>query len=190
MYRALPDALSLLRIPCAISVTVLYSGREKWRFEAAVGVIAIALATDFLDGAIARKYCLTSEHGYILDGLGDRAMYIGLFLAFLVEHKIGLVATWLLIFREVAIYAVRLFSGRWFSANQSVRFLSLLHAGLVRMWILCIIVADGLVLFADSGQFMLKWLAFASTGLLLATLIVAYYSLISHMLAILATTDL
>lgn len=189
MYKFIPNLLSLSRIPCAILLIVLYSGTERWRFEAALAVIAIAFATDFLDGVIARKFGLTSKYGYILDGLGDRAMYIALSLVFLVHQKIGLIATWLLIFREVAIYAARLFSDGWFEANKSVRFLSKLHAGFLRLWMLLILVEDGIFLYSGIYPLRFRGFAQAQTTLLTIALLVSYYSLFRHLWAVLATTD-
>jgi phosphatidylglycerophosphate synthase len=171
-------------------VVVLYSEREQWRFIAAITVVAVALATDFLDGALARRFGLESKHGYILDGLGDRAMYIGLFLAFLTQRKIGLLATWLLIFREVAIYATRLLSSQWFEVNKSVRFLSRLHAALLRMWILSVLAGDAASLYAGFDSDRIRAFQLAQSSLLFTALLIAYYSLLRHLGAILATVDL
>jgi len=190
MNKSLPNLLSISRIPCAILVIVLFSEREKWRFEAAITVIAIALATDFLDGALARRFGLASKHGYILDGLGDRAMYIAIALAFLVQQEIGIIAAWLLIFREMAIYATRLLSSGWFEANRSVRFLSRLHAGLLRMWILSVLAGDGAFLYANLDPLKIRYFALVQTTLLGVALLVSYYSLLRHLWAILAAADI
>lgn len=190
MYKSLPNLLSLSRIPCAILVIIVYSETERWRFEAAIAVILFALATDFIDGAVARKFGLNSKHGYVLDGLGDRAMYVALWLTFLVHQKIGLIATWLLIFREVAIYAARLFSNRWFEANKSVRFLSRLHAGLLRVWMLTVLVEGGIFLYSGIHPLEISGFAQVQTVLLVVTILVSYYSLSRQLWAVLATTDL
>lgn len=190
MYRPLPTLLSLSRIPCAILVIVFYSETERWRFEAAITVISIALATDFLDGALARKFGLTSKHGYVVDGLGDRAIYIALWLAFMVHQKIGLITTWLLIFREVAIYAARLFSSQWFEANKSVRFLSVLHAWFLRFWMLSVLAEDGIFLYSGIHLSELRGFAQMQSALFIVALLVSYYSLFRHLWAILAATDL
>ena len=190
MRESFPGILSLSRIPCAILLIALYSDRERWRFEAAIAVVLIALLTDFLDGAIARRFRLESKLGYILDGLGDRAMYIGLFLTFLVQKRIGVVVTWLLIFREVAIYATRLFSDQWFEANKAVRPMSMLHAGLIRTWILSMLIRDGAVLYTGTTYFSGHDIAVAQATLLLMALCASYYSLLRHLLAILRTIDL
>jgi phosphatidylglycerophosphate synthase len=189
MQVSLPDLLSLSRIPCAVLVIILYSGDDQVHFVASVAVVSIALATDFLDGALARRLGRASKQGYILDGLGDRAMYIGLALAFLTQQKIGLVATWMLIFREVAIYAARLLSTEWFEVNRSVRFLSRLHAGLLRIWILSIVAGDGVKLYAGTDPIRSRAFVLAQTVLLVATLAVSYYTLMRHLGALLAATD-
>jgi phosphatidylglycerophosphate synthase len=189
MRRALPDILSLARIPCAVVIIIFYSGKEAWRFEIAIAVLLFALATDFLDGALARKLGVTSRHGYIIDGLGDRAIYIALFLAFLVQQRLGLLVTWLLIFREVAIYAVRLFSTRWLEANKSVRLLSSLHAGLIRLWILSVLAGDAALLYARLDPLDIRWWSLSQAMLLIAALAVSYYSLLRHLWANLAVAD-
>ena len=189
MHQQLPDLLSLSRIPCAVAVLLLYSDEDKWRFGAAMGVIALALATDFLDGALARRWRVETERGYVLDGLGDRAMYVSLLLAFLVQQRIGLLITWLLIFREVAIYAIRLFSREWYDANKSVRRLSRIHAGVFRAWIFLILVASGVRLFGAYEILRERSFVILEDGLLTTVLIVSYYALLRSIWTMLATAD-
>jgi len=189
MSRILPDLLSIARVPCAVLFIAIYDGTDRRRFTIALGIITIALITDFLDGALARRLGVSSKHGYILDGLGDRAVYVALFLAFLVQQEIGMVVTWLLVFREIAIYAVRLFSGDWFEVSRSVRFMSLLHAGLIRLWILSVLARHALALYADLSLEERPSLFLIPHLLLASALVVSYYSLTRHLSAIVATAD-
>ncbi len=85
--------------------------------------IAIALAisvTDFVDGKLARKYNVTSELGYLLDGLGDRAFHVSIYLILFMFHVLNILVAWALIFREIAQYAVRLIERDWHSTQSKL----------------------------------------------------------------------
>lgn len=170
------DALSLSRIPLAAAFLLIYSPDSKVLFLLAFAIIVIALATDFLDGYNARRSGTTSRRGYLLDGLGDRSVYIALILTIHSVHSPSIILTWLLVFREVAVYGVRLLVTNWYSLTPQVRHLSQIHALLLRLWILSFFLID-----ADSLFFRSEILSYRQTTvwqwlLALATLIVAYYA--------------
>ena len=50
-----PNRLSLLRIVCVPILVILLSLSSSWSVWAAAAVFALAAATDFLDGHLARK---------------------------------------------------------------------------------------------------------------------------------------
>ena len=67
-----PNVLSVSRVPSALAFLVVYSNESLWRYETAILLALFALLTDVLDGWLSRRWNVTSELGYFLDGLGDK----------------------------------------------------------------------------------------------------------------------
>lgn len=153
----LADKLSLSRIPLAIIFTMLYSETDRRLYLCGMATIFTALATDLLDGFLARRYKLSSQMGYILDGLGDRAVYIAVILTIGRTNQMEILVIWLVVFREILVYAVRLLSPEWFDYTPATRVLSKSHAVAFRLWCLSYLVADGIRLFRgrDLSEFPL-----------------------------------
>jgi cardiolipin synthase len=158
-------------------VLFLYVPDDRKLFFAALAVILVALATDFADGYLARRWAIFSETGYILDGLADRSFYVALVLTMVAAHSLSLVIAWLLIGREIAMYALRL-AGRdeWFDKNRQVRHLSLWHAGSIRLWFGTYFVADSLGLLTTLRPYDNQVFVALQILLLLVTLIAGYFS--------------
>jgi cardiolipin synthase len=75
---SVPNAISLVRLATVpLFVWLFTSGRE----DAAVLLYAVAAATDFLDGFIARRTGAVTELGKVLDPLADRIFIMALALA-------------------------------------------------------------------------------------------------------------
>lgn len=73
-----PNALSGLRLALApVGLIVAWSGEARG-YQA---IFAVAVATDFLDGWLARRLGAESALGVRLDALADMATYLGLFFA-------------------------------------------------------------------------------------------------------------
>ena len=71
IFRILPNLLSTVRLliaPC------LFFCPPEWR----IGLFGIAVATDFLDGHLARRWNVVSSFGTIVDPIGDKALAIAL----------------------------------------------------------------------------------------------------------------
>jgi phosphatidylglycerophosphate synthase len=91
------------------------------------------MATDYLDGRIARKYSVQSKFGYLLDGLGDRAFHISVVLILATLGILTLLLAWVMIFREVSQYAVRIVEADWYSSQSRVdRTFTRAYAGAVQ----------------------------------------------------------
>jgi phosphatidylglycerophosphate synthase len=67
----------------------------------------IALATDVLDGYIARRMHVASIQGRLWDSLGDKSFYAAIIIAFHAQGFLGTLVSWALIVREVALYITR-----------------------------------------------------------------------------------
>ncbi len=105
--QSLPNALSLSRLGLAGAFLLVYSNTSEPRFLAAVLLGLMAVATDFLDGYLARRWKVASEAGYFLDGLGDKGFYLAIYLTMLREKASAEMVVWLLIGREIVLYALR-----------------------------------------------------------------------------------
>lgn len=99
------NTLSVLRLLLVIPISILLLNGESSSRYLALTLIAIAIASDWLDGYFARKYNQVSDLGKILDPLADK-IAIGVIAAILVIQ--GAVPFWLMvafISRDVLILA-------------------------------------------------------------------------------------
>src|SRR5512138_3878910 len=77
----IPTALTMLRIMLvSFVITALFFGEKQDAFL----FFAVAEATDFFDGRLARRWKVTSEFGPLLDTIADKALHLPLFFYFLV----------------------------------------------------------------------------------------------------------
>ena len=115
MVRFLPNALTCARLvaaPClALAFVVFVRPLADW---IALGLFVTAAATDWVDGAVARRWQATSRLGAMLDPIADKAMIL---IALTVVLALSGYEPWLvvpatiIIFREVFISGVREFLG-------------------------------------------------------------------------------
>ena len=76
--RQIPNALSVLRAFLAVPVVLsLRAGRDG----AALLLVVVALATDALDGYLARRFQWTSRAGHVLDPVADKVLAAALALS-------------------------------------------------------------------------------------------------------------
>jgi phosphatidylglycerophosphate synthase len=131
-----PNALSLSRIPLGMAFIALYDTSEIRRFSAALAVALLALLTDVADGWLARRWQVGSDAGALIDGLGDKAFYIAVYLVIAAENEAQSLLLWGLIFREVALYALRTIDGNRAVNTKRLRWSSLTYAFVIRMYFL------------------------------------------------------
>ena len=99
-----PIALTLLRL-CLIPVIIFTLFLQHWQL--AFRLLLIAVATDFLDGFLARQLNQATKIGALLDHLSDKILIISLFITFLFIPV--LVPIWLLVLilvKEIVMLAV------------------------------------------------------------------------------------
>lgn len=71
----LPNKLSILRmILVPVFATVFFIEAIPYNYVISAVIFAIAAATDFLDGHIARKYNLVTNFGKFIDPIADKAL--------------------------------------------------------------------------------------------------------------------
>lgn len=88
MFRHVPNVLTGGRLVLAVVFFVLLSfyqhdGRgDPWLLNTAFVVYAVALATDFLDGYLARLWKVEGTFGRVVDPLVDKVLVLGSFIFF------------------------------------------------------------------------------------------------------------
>jgi cardiolipin synthase len=86
VVRWLPNALTAARLVAVVPFTVLLAQSDDGTSTGAAVLFAVAAATDFLDGYLARHAHVQSRFGRIVDPLADRLL-INLALILLVYHQ-------------------------------------------------------------------------------------------------------
>jgi CDP-diacylglycerol--glycerol-3-phosphate 3-phosphatidyltransferase len=140
--RLIPNILSLSRVPAAILFLVFYSDNDIADFWVAIVVAFVALASDFLDGYLARKWRVTTQIGYFLDGLGDKTFHFAVLLVILREGESSTLLIWLLIIREVILYALRALDDKLAENMKQLRQFSRYHALFIRLYFAAFFVFD------------------------------------------------
>jgi CDP-diacylglycerol---glycerol-3-phosphate 3-phosphatidyltransferase len=104
----LPDQLTLARIASVPLVLLLFElefdGHDYW----ATGVFAAAMATDWLDGRIARRRGHTSALGSLLDPIADKILVLAVLIALVGR---GVLPGWMvaaIVAREFLVSGLRL----------------------------------------------------------------------------------
>lgn len=178
MYRRIPSALSISRIFIAALVILISSHLNTFTYTATLCLVVIAIATDALDGHLARRWNTVSETGYVLDTMGDRAIQLALLLIFLVRYSFSPLIVWLLIFRDIAIYAVRILSKDWLVKSRRMRPIFLFHTSCLRLWLGLYMLRDGLRVYVGSDFLNGPLFEYVQTALILVTILVSYYGLV------------
>ncbi|MDR3410746.1 MAG: CDP-alcohol phosphatidyltransferase family protein [Formivibrio sp.] len=137
--------LSLSRIPAAISFLLFYSSKNQQQYFIALGVAFFALVTDFADGYLARRWRVTSEIGYFLDGLSDKIFYVAIVLVAIREGFTCLSVAWLLIGREICLYALRSVDSHRMKNIENLKPLSLAYALFLRLYFGFFVLRSGLL---------------------------------------------
>ena len=116
------NKLTMLRVVMIPAfMVVLYLGFPGYNYVA-LAIFALASATDWLDGYIARRYNQTTDFGKFMDPLADKCLVTAAMLWFV---EVGQMPAWALltvIVREFAISGLRInaaASGRVIAAGWS-----------------------------------------------------------------------
>ena len=129
----LPNKLTITRIiMIPVFVALFYLTVIPGNFYIAAGVFALAAATDFLDGYIARKYNLVTDLGKFLDPIADKVL-VSTALIVLLVPPVGIVLMpWyasifvaVILARELIVSGFRLVAagkGQVISADKSGKF--------------------------------------------------------------------
>lgn len=135
----LPNAITLARLILSFVLFALIQSGANWLWSA--GLFVFAVATDVLDGYIARKYHLITQLGRILDPFVDKFITSGTFL-FLLPYPQSGMTPWIVVIvlgREMLVTSLRGFleqQGADFSASAS---------GKAKMFLQCVAATMSLI---------------------------------------------
>lgn len=107
----LPNSITLLRILLVpVFITLLFASPEKDTAERwfAMAIFVIAISTDGIDGAIARKRNLVTNLGKLLDPIADKALIGGALVSLSLLGELSWFITVTILIREFAITIYRL----------------------------------------------------------------------------------
>ena len=166
-----PNLITISRLLMAVVLFVLIEADGWWK--TATVLFAVAAATDFLDGYIARRYGLVTPLGRILDPFADKIIICGTFVFLLSgggsEAKSGVTA-WIVVVvlaREMFVTSLRGFleqAGRDFSAALSGKLKMVLQCAAVP---LCLLSMDDAIVAEYDGLLRIRditlWVAVAVT---------------------------
>ena len=138
----LPNILTWARLLSAPVLIVLFmTAPESWRDLAMALVFLTAMATDFWDGFLARRYNADTRFGKFLDPVADKIVITTVLLLLLHEDRAPLVATVIIVCREICVSALREWMailgeqrrvnvsqlGKWKTGMQTAAIALLLH---------------------------------------------------------------
>lgn len=101
----IPNVLASLRIALAPVVVALALGGASASLTA--GLFAVAAATDFFDGYLARKWEVTTVLGAFLDSTADKLLVTGSLLALIAMDRVSVWAALVIVMREFIVMALR-----------------------------------------------------------------------------------
>jgi CDP-diacylglycerol--glycerol-3-phosphate 3-phosphatidyltransferase len=132
----LPNILSLIRVVLAFVFAVLLFNSYK---IPAAGVFLLAIATDVLDGYLARKYNQVTTLGKILDPAADRLLALLAFLILYLNHSLPpglaifaifyhlyIILGWVMLFQTKNIALAHTFWGKLNSFMQAIMFFAVI----------------------------------------------------------------
>lgn len=107
----LPNSITVARIalaPLFVWVLLLNQAPDVWQRWIVVGLFVLAIATDGVDGAIARKRGQVTELGKLLDPIADKVLIGGALVTLSALGQIDWWITIVILVRELGITIYRL----------------------------------------------------------------------------------
>ena len=102
---SVPNALTVLRILLIpVLVWLLLEGEDVW----AAAVFAIASATDFADGYLARRNSDITTFGKAMDPVADKLLVIAALVVLVTEDRLAVWVAAVIVVREVAVTLARM----------------------------------------------------------------------------------
>ena len=106
----LPNSITVVRIllaPLFVWMLLADGGEDGWLRWAAAALFIIAIATDGVDGALARRNGLVTDLGKLLDPIADKVLTGGALIALSILGELPWWVTVVILVREVGITIYR-----------------------------------------------------------------------------------
>lgn len=127
------DLLSIVRVPGSLALLLVFEPHSQTRMALSGVLIGLLIASDLADGRLARRQATASRRGYVLDGWSDRAFHVAVYLLFFAERLLHISIVWILIFREITVYAVRSLDPHWHTDQRLVeRYVNVAYSIVIR----------------------------------------------------------
>lgn len=110
--KLLPNLLTLTRL---ILAPFLFHQLWTAEFRTALWILALAGATDGLDGFLARRFGWTTRQGAVLDPIADKVLLSGVYLTMGIAGDVPLWLTEIVVGRDLLLLAGAAMA-RWFGA--------------------------------------------------------------------------
>lgn len=107
----LPNKLTVLRLFITGAFVLCLTVPFSFAFTTALVLFIAASVTDYLDGAIARKYGLITDFGKLMDPLADKILTAAAFICLIPFHALPAWVVIVIISREFLITGLRLLAG-------------------------------------------------------------------------------
>lgn len=131
--------ISVARVVLTVPVMVLiYLGADvRYAYVAAAALFAVAAATDFLDGYLARRWHRSTELGVFLDTAADKLLVAGVLIALVDVGRAWGWAAAVIIGREIAVLGLKaaaassgtvVYPSIWGKLKFNVQFIAILLA--------------------------------------------------------------
>jgi len=106
----LPNAITVVRIllaPLFVWMLLADGGDDGWLRWAAAALFIVAIATDGVDGALARRQGLVTDLGKLLDPIADKVLTGGALIALSILGELPWWVTVVILVREIGITVYR-----------------------------------------------------------------------------------
>lgn len=110
MRQALPNVLTLLRlasVPILAILMAIDGGTNTGYRDLAALIFVLASATDFIDGALARRWDAVSRFGRILDPIADKALVGVALIGLALLHELAWWIVVVILGREILVTYLR-----------------------------------------------------------------------------------
>jgi CDP-diacylglycerol---glycerol-3-phosphate 3-phosphatidyltransferase len=104
----LPNLLTVLRIMLVPALVVALLGNSSEGDVLAAIVFALASATDFVDGYLARSRNSITTFGKLMDPLADKLLIVAALISLVSLHRLAAWVAMVIITRELAVTVLRL----------------------------------------------------------------------------------
>ena len=104
----LPNRLTIGRLFLTVLFVAALSASFRYQYTLSLGLFALAAATDYIDGEIARRYAMVTDFGKLMDPLVDKIMTTAAFVCLVPLRAIPAWVAIVVIAREFLITGLRL----------------------------------------------------------------------------------